>query len=246
VLLAGCRVDARVQIQLDDDGSGAVTTTLTLDRDAVQRAGGPEQLGADVPLDDLATAGWKISSWTPEKDGAYTVTLSRPFTSEEDLNQRLADLAGADGALRDAGITRERSGLSSTDALSLTVDGSDPSPGILADSTMANQLRNFGIDPAVIEEQLAQELRSNVHLTVGVTLPDGTERAVTANQDGPQTLRASHSTKNWDNITQLGIAMALALLAGLFFVSFAVSARRNRRRNAQRVRYDDIERAPLM
>jgi len=246
VLLAGCRVDARVQIQLEDDGSGAITTTLTLDQDAVQRAGGAEQLGTEVPLADLATAGWKVSPWTAAKDGAYTVTLSRNFSSEEDLNHRLADLTGADGALRDAEITRDRNGLSSRDALSLTVDGTDPSPGILADSTMAKQLRAFGLDPAALEEQLAKELRSSVHLTVAVTLPDGTEKVVTANQDGPQTLRASQSTQNWDHVTQLGIALALALLASLFFASYAVSTRRNRRRQAQRVRYDDVERAPLM
>lgn len=246
VLLAGCRVDARVQINLDDDGSGTVTTTLTLDEEAVQRAGGPEQLGDDVPLDDLAAAGWKVSPWIPAKDGAYTVTLAQDFTGEEELNNRLADLAGVDGALRDAEITRERSGLSSTDGLSLTVDGSDPSPGVVADSALANQLRSFGIDPAAIEEQLEKELRTSVHLTVAVTLPDGSETVVTANQDGPQTLSVSQSARNWDHIVQLGIALALALLAGLFFVSFVVSARRNRRRQAQRVRYDDVERAPLM
>jgi hypothetical protein len=246
VLLAGCRIDARVQIKLDDDGSGTVTTTLTLDQEAVQRAGGAEHLGDDVPLDDLAAAGWKVSQWTKALDGAYTMTLSRNFTGEEDLNHRLADLAGADGALRDAKITRDRNGLSSTDGLALTVDGSDPSPGIVADSTMATQLRSFGIDPAAIEEQLKKELRSSVHLTVAVTLPDGTEKVVTANQDGPQTVSASHSSKNWDHITQLGIALTLALLAGLFFVSYAVSSRRNRRRQAQRVPYNDVDRAPLM
>lgn len=246
VALAGCRVDARVQIDLDDDGSGTVTTTLTLDQAAVQRAGGAEQLEGNVPLDDLATAGWEITPWTAAKDGAYTVTLTRGFTNEDDLNSRLADLTGADGALRGAEITRERNSLRSTDGLSLTVDGTDPSPGVLADSALATQLRSFGIDPAAIEEQLEKELRTSVHLTVAVTLPDGTEKIVTANQDGPQTLRASQSEQNWDHITQLGIALALAVLAGLFFVSYAVSTRRNRRRQAQRVHYNDVERAPLM
>jgi hypothetical protein len=246
VLLAGCRVDARVQINLDDDGSGTITTTLKLDQAAVQRVGGPERLGDEVPLDDLAAADWKISSWTEGLDGAYSVTLARDFTSEEDLNRRLEDLTGSDGALRDAEITHKRGGLSSTDALSLTVDGTDPAPGILADTTLAKQLRAFGIDPAAMEEELAKELRTSMHLTVAVTLPDGTEKVVTATPNEPQTLRASHSAQNWDHITQLGIALALALLAGLFFVSFAVSSRRNRRRQAQRVRYDNVDRAPLM
>jgi hypothetical protein len=245
-LLAGCRVDARVQITLAADGSGSIATTLTLDREAVERMGGAEELATSIPLDDLKQAGWKIDAWTAAKDGGYTTKLTRSFRDEADLNRRLVDLAGPDGALRDANITHSRRGFSSKNGVSVTVDGSDPAPGIVADSALATQLKNFGIDPAAMETQLAKELRDNMHLTVAVTLPDGTHKVVSANPDNPQTLAASHSEPNWDHITQFGIALLLALLAVMFFSAATVSARRNRRRQAARVRYDEVERAPLM
>lgn len=246
VLLAGCRVDARVQITLASDGSGSIATTLTLDREAVERMGGAEALPTAVPLDDLKKAGWNVDAWTAANDGGFTTKLTRGFRDEADLNRRLVDLAGPDGALRDANITHSRRGLSSKDGVSLTVDGSDPAPGIVADSALATQLEKFGIDPAAMETQLAKELRENMHLTVAITLPDGTQKVVSATTDNPRTLAASHSEPNWDHIIQLAIAIVLALLAVMFFSAATVSSRRNRRRQAARVHHDNPERVPLM
>ena len=46
---------------------------------------------------------------------------------------------------------------------------------------------------------------------------------------------------------KFGIGVALALLAGLFFLAATVGARRNRRRAAQRIaRGPEPERVPLM
>ena len=64
VVLAGCRVDARVDIAVRDNGSGTLQTTITLDADAVQQLGGSTTFAQMVPLDDLRRVGWTISPWT--------------------------------------------------------------------------------------------------------------------------------------------------------------------------------------
>jgi hypothetical protein len=97
-----------------------------------------------------------------------------------------------------------------------------------------------------MQTQLAKELRDNMHLTVAVTLPDGTHKVVSATPDNPQKLAASHSEPNWDHITQFGIALLLALLAVMFFSAATVSSRRNRRRQVARVHNNKPERTPLM
>ena len=62
------------------------------------------------------------------------------------------------------------------------------------------------------------------------------------------TLRASESTTDYDRMVQVAIAVVLAALAASLLLAASVGARRNRRRNAQRVRAPHVEqeRAPLI
>ncbi len=106
VLLAGCKVDARVDVRLNADGSGIVLAKITLDAEAVQRLTTGGSLATAVPLDDLRDAGWHVSEWKTTKSGAASITLSRAFVNQDGLARRLEDLTGPNGALRDARITR--------------------------------------------------------------------------------------------------------------------------------------------
>jgi len=74
-LLAGCNVHTRFDITVHDDGSGTIRTTITLDDDAVQRMGGAASLAKTVPLADLRTAGWTVSSWKGG-DGGTQIPLA--------------------------------------------------------------------------------------------------------------------------------------------------------------------------
>ena len=111
VLLAGCKVDARVDVTLRADGSGTVTARVTLDADAVRRLT-TAPIAQAVPLADMRAAGWKVSGWTKSSGGSESITVSHGFVGQTDLARRLADLVGTTGVLHDPAITRTRVGSS--------------------------------------------------------------------------------------------------------------------------------------
>jgi len=249
VLLAGCKVQANVDVTLHRDGSGVVSTTMTLDRDAVVRAGGTtSSLSSALPISDLRTAGWTISPWKTAVDGSATITVAHTFTDVQDLARRLQDLTGPNGILRDPHISRDRGWLSSRDTLSLVVDMKSPSPAVLNDSALVARLKAAGVDPNALNAELAAQLRTSLDLTVTVHLPNGHSKSYEAAPGAVQTFSVSHGGGDWDRIVKLGIALAFALLAGAFVLAAFMSARRDRRRRSARIQTTGIdhERAPLM
>jgi len=249
MLLAGCRVDARVDVTLANDGSGTIRTTLNFDADAMQRLGGVKGASRQVPLAALRTAGWKVSRWTPAARSGATLTFTHTFHDQADLARRLADLVGPQGPLRDPRISRERGWFSERDALSIVVDLREPTSGIGSDADLKARLKLAGLDPASLDAKLTNELRSSVHLTVNVRLPDGTKRSYDATTGTLATVSASNASTNYDRVVKLGIAVALVLLAGMFLLAASASARRQRRRRAARVTAQlllEKDRAPLM
>jgi hypothetical protein len=249
MMLAGCRVDARVDITLAGNGSGTVRTTLTFDRDAITRLGGLAGASRQVPLGDLRAAGWNVSSWTAGAGSTATITFTHDYRDQADLARRLGDLVGPQGLLRDPRITRERAWFNAGDGLSVVVDLRTPSSGIGSDKDLQARMRRAGLDPRTLDAQLSRELRSALHLTVVVRLPNGSERSADATAGTLTTLSASQSTTDYDRMVKLGIAVALALLAGLFLLAAWMSARRQRRRRTERVQAEllaDRDRAPLM
>jgi hypothetical protein len=247
VLLAGCRVDARFDITMRDDGSGTLRTAITLDADAVQQLGGPTTLAQTVQLDDLRTVGWTISPWTRATRGSQTITLSHPFVDQRDLVRRVVDLAGPHGILQNPTVTRERGWFSSRDSLSVVVDVRLPSVDIVHDAPLAARLRAAGFDPAILEAQLAVQLVSALHVSVVVHLPGGHTESYDAAQGSVKTLRVADGGTDWDRVTRFGIGLTLALLAALFLLAASVGARRNRRRAAERTgRGERPDRSALM
>src|SRR2546430_16216952 len=64
VLLAGCKVDTTLTIDVHDNGGGSVRLRVALDADAVQNAqAGGGRLADRVRLGDLQAAGWTVSPW---------------------------------------------------------------------------------------------------------------------------------------------------------------------------------------
>jgi len=247
VLLAGCRVDARVDVTMRDDGSGTVRTTVTLDADAVQQLGGSTRLAQTVPLDDLRTVGWTISPWTSATRGSQTITLSHPFVDQGDLVRRVVDLAGPQGIAQNPTVSRERGWFSSRDTVSLVVDVRSPTVDIVHDAPLASRLRAAGYDPALLESQLAVQLVTALHVSVVVHLPSGHTESYDAAPGSVKTLRVSDGGTDWDRVTRFGIGVTLALLALLFLLAAIVGARRNRRRAAERARRgEQPDRAALM
>jgi hypothetical protein len=248
VLLAGCRVDARVDVTLNRDGSGVVGSTVALDGSAVQKAGGLTPLTMHTQLGDLRAAGWTVSPWVAKPGGGATISFSHPFTGQADLAARLADLVGPRGVLQSPVISRSRGWFSSKDALSMVVDLRAPATGIGSDADLEARLRAAGLDPKALDLSLTGELRSALHVQAVFHLPGGTTRTYSVANGTVATVGASHVATAWDRVIELAIAAVLILLAALFTLAASASARRARRRSAQRAetRRVDPERAPLM
>ena len=142
------------------------------------------------------------------------------------------------GILQDPTLDPSRGWFSSRDAVSarrrraLAVDRHRPrrahSPA---------RLRAAGLDPALLQAQLAVQLKSALHVSVVVHLPGGRHRDVRRRRpEASETVRVSGGGTDWDRVVKFGIGVALALLAGLFFLAAGVGIRRNRRRAHERGR----------
>jgi hypothetical protein len=230
VVLAGCRVDTRVDISVRADGSGTLQTTITLDADSVARLGGASTLGQNVPLDDLRAAAWTVSPWKRRAAGSETITLAHAFVDSVDLARRVVDLAGPHGFLRNAEFSLGSGWFRWRDALSIVVDVRSPSVDIVSDRPLAARLRAAGLDPARLQAQLAVQLKSALHVSVVVHLPDGHTESYDAATGSTRTVRVTSGGTDWNRITELGIGLTLALLAVGFFLAAAVGARRSRER----------------
>jgi len=247
VVGTGCKVDTRVDIDVRSNGSGTLRSTVTLDADAVARLGGARTLAQSVPIGDLRAAGWDISAWKRGTNGSETATLAHSFVDSVDLARRVVDLAGPNGVLQNASFSLDHGWFRSRQALSIVVDVRSPSVDIVHDEPLATRIRAAGLDPAVLEAQLAVQLKRALHLSVVVHLPDGHTESYDAPAGSVRTVRVAHGGTDWNRMVELGIGLMLALLAGLFGLAATVGARRSRRRARERNhRTTETERTPLM
>ena len=167
-------------------------------------------------------------------NGSETVTLAHPFVDSVDLGRRIVDLAGPDGVLQDASFSLAHGWFRSRQTLSVVVDVRSPSVDIVHDRPLAARIRAAGLDPALLEAQLAVQLKTALHVTVVVHLPDGHTESYDAPAGSVRTVRVGNGGTDWNRIVEFGIGLTLALLAGLFFLAAMMGARRGRRRARDR------------
>ena len=228
LLLAGCKVDARVDVTLRADGSGTVTARVRLDDDAVQRLTRHAPLSRAVPLDDLRAAGWSVSGWKTS-GGASTITFSHDFVGRADLARRLADLVGPTNVLRNARLTRTRSWLSAKDSVAVTGDLRHLSTGVKADAALTRNLTAAGIDVNALDSQLRSEVGGAFTLTLAVHAPDGRTQTVELREGDHATVAAS-STRTHTARIALVVAGAVLLLLALVLTAMSLVATSRRRR----------------
>ncbi len=89
LLLAGCHVDATVELAIGPDGTGSLTVTAVADADVVRQAPG---LAADLRFDDATAAGWNVDGPTATPDGGLRVVLTHRVTSAPEATNLLASL----------------------------------------------------------------------------------------------------------------------------------------------------------
>ena len=228
-LLAGCKVDARVDVTLRPDGSGTVTARVALDADAVRRLTPNLPLAQAVPLGDVRAAGWKVSAWTAVSGGGDAITLTHGFVGQAALARRLADLVGSTGVLRGATITHTRGWFGSKDALAVTVDLRDLSTGLRSDAQLAKQLTFAGVDVKTLDAQLRSQLGNALTFTVRVQAPGGQSQTVQLTSGKQATVSASTSHTYTRRIV-LGVAGAGLILVALVLAAASTLVRSRRRR----------------
>jgi hypothetical protein len=228
LVLAGCKVDARVDVTLRADGSGTVTARVTLDADAVRRLTARASLDQAVPLADVRAAGWTVSGWK-KSDGAATLTLSHDFVGQADLARRLSDLVGPTGVLRDARLTRSRSWLSAKDSIAVTGDLRHLTTGVKSDVALSKNLAAAGVDVNALDARLRSQLEKAFSLTLAVHAPDGRTKTVEL-RAGDQATAVASSTRARDARVVLVIVGAALLLLALVITAASLVATRRRRR----------------
>ncbi|MGO9877703.1 MAG: hypothetical protein ACLPVY_28355 [Acidimicrobiia bacterium] len=228
-LVAGCKVDARVDVTLRADGSGTVTARVALDADAVRRLTPTEPLARAVPLGDVRAAGWKVSSWTAVSGGGDAITLTHDFVGQADLARRLADLVGSTGVLRGPTITHTRGWFGSKDTLAVTVDLRDLSTGLRSDAQLAKQLTFAGVDVKTLDAQLRSQLGNALTFTVRVQAPGGQSQTVQLSSGKQATVSASTSHTYTRRIV-LGVTGAGLILVALLLAAGSALVRSRRRR----------------
>jgi FMN phosphatase YigB (HAD superfamily) len=251
VVLGACEATVDVSVVVDDEqGAGAVEVTVVLDREAVERLEGIEQLRTA----DLVEAGWSVDEPVTSDDGAVTLAASKPFSGPGELADVLGEISGSDGPYGRLGLRVDRSFARTEYTFQGVLDGSG---GIdaFADPGVAQELdgRPFGIDPAELEAELGVPLGSLIELRLAVELPgDQTpgDPAVGADADdsGASGWRTDLSAADpvpvlttSDTLRMQSVVLALAALgfAVLFLVILLVwilvrLRRRRRRKRAAR------------
>jgi hypothetical protein len=230
LLLAGCKVDTTVTVDVHDDGSGTVTVAAHLDATAVQAVVETgKKLDDSVRLGDLAKAGWKIEPWATAPDGSATVTMSKAFTSPDQIGGILGEVSGANGPLRDVTASRDR-GIFSTDyEVKGAVDLGAIATGVTADPDLVKSLTGQHVDVSALDASVLQQLKDALSVQVVVNLPGGTKTIVGVPGQRVE-LDASTSVRDTRRIVLLVVAVVLVVIAVVVWVGGRHSRYRHRSR----------------
>ena len=105
LILSACQIDAVVDVEVLEDGSGTVTLTAEFNEQVIAAA--PELLTA-LRTEDLPSAGWAVEELvnTPE---SLVVQATKGFANGSDLDGVLAEIAGPNTLFSDFTVLRSRS-----------------------------------------------------------------------------------------------------------------------------------------
>lgn len=243
LVLSACQVDASVEVQVEDDGSGTVTLTTAFDENVVAAA--PE-LVEQLRVEDLANAGWAVDGpREAETGGTIVVEASKGFASSGDLAGVLDEIAGPGTLFSDFEVIRSRSFARTTYELTGRIDPQIPLT-TFGDSAIAGLVGDpLGLSIAELEGIAGRPLEDTVTLEFEVTLPDSVV-ANTLEVDGqsavwqltprdPLATDIEVSTSIEDRLPRLWAAVALVALALLAtLLVFRVLARFGKRRTDER------------
>lgn len=243
LLLSACQIDAAVEVEIDDDGSGTVTLTTAFDENVVAAA--PE-LVDQLRTEDLANAGWTVDGpREAETGGSLVVEATKDFASAGDLAGVLDEIAGPGTLFSDFAVVRSRTFAQTTYEVTGRIDP-QVSLTSFGDSAITGLVGNpLGLSLGELEAIAGRPLEDTVTLEFEVILPD-TVVANTLDVDGrsatwqltprdPLATDIEVTTSIEDRTPRVWAAIALvavALLATLLV--FRVLARFGNRRTDER------------
>ncbi len=123
LLMAACRVDTAVHVDVEEAGSGTVTVVFNADAVAVGRV--PELAGG-LRLDDARAAGWAVEGPLFRADGGVQIRAVKRFESAGQLPQVLEELAGPDVIFTDVVLEQTRSFAETSYRFSARIDPAPP------------------------------------------------------------------------------------------------------------------------
>lgn len=238
-MLAGCRIDVRVDVIMDQLGAGTVTVTVQADAEVVDAAPG---LATDLRTDDLAEAGWTVEGPTTTDDGGLELVLSYRFASPAEANRALAQLSGPEGPFVNPRLSRVVEGRDVTYSLDGTLVLTD---GIeaFADAEVMELVGEVPYADALAEQGLT--LDEVLGITLSVQLPGEVRKSTGTEVDGALTWTvpldgSSQSlvttsveegpSDTWSTVaTVLLVLLALWVVVAGTFILYVVLARRRRR-----------------
>lgn len=103
LLLAACRVDTTVTLQVDPNGTGEVAVVATADAAMVQAV---PDLRESLAFNDLKDAGWSVSDIAETEEGGLQVRVSRNFDNPEQASVLLNSLSGQFGPFKNMSVVR--------------------------------------------------------------------------------------------------------------------------------------------
>lgn len=251
LVLTGCRAEATVTLLVDDEhGSGTVTVDVLLDREAVDRVEGVEQLR----VADLEAAGWDVADPVEGEDGSVSLSASKGFGDPASMATVLDEVSGPGGPFSRLGLRIDREFARTEYRLEGALDGT-VGVDAFADPGLAAALDGlpFGVDLAELESELGTSVGSSVLLRLQVALPGelegseqstfgsvvdaaGRERSVLVwetdlGAESPvPVLLASEATRTRTIVLAVAAAAFAALFLLLLVVWVVVVLRRRRRR----------------
>jgi hypothetical protein len=103
VVLAACRLDTTVTLQVEPNGSGEVAVVATANAAMVQAV---PDLRESLAFGDLKDAGWSVSEIGETEDGGLQVRVSRDFNNPEQATVLLNSLSGQFGPFKNMTLAR--------------------------------------------------------------------------------------------------------------------------------------------
>jgi hypothetical protein len=176
--LSACRVDATVDVTVNQQGAGTIVIAATADADVVKQA---PRLADDLRFDDAVAAGWTVPKPASTADGGLKVELTHSFATPEEATALLQSINGTGGPLRSVSLTRtvSQSGTRIALAGAARIDGlaafADPDmlTALKGTTPYADQIAAANLSPA-----------QAIGVTIRATLPGKLSTATGTVKDG--------------------------------------------------------------